>query len=111
GDPEPLEQRRVHVHVGPPVERGQPILGNVARQEDAWIAEARLLPPTGAAGENEAVVAFEQPPGLDQPCEILARLERSDAKDERPVEGGALAVETKASPDAGAGHDEPLRLD
>ena len=75
------------------------------------VVEARLLTPAGAADENEPVIACEQPPCLDEPLEVLARLERADAEDVRPAECGPVAVGDELGPDARIRDDETLRLD
>ena len=102
GDAEPLEQRRVNEHVGTPVERGQRVGGDVARQDDAGVVEPGLLAPAGAAREHEPVLASEQAPGLDEPVQVLARLERPDAEDVRPpVERGTIPSGANSSPTPG----------
>ena len=57
------------------------------------------------------MLAPEQPPGVDEPLEVLSWLERPDPEDVRPVERRLLAGGHELGADAGVRDDEPLRLD
>ena len=109
--PEALEARRVDGDGRPAVEPCELLVGDEPEPDDVRPAQLGLVAPAGAAGDREQEVAVEQPVGLDERGQVLARLERGDGEHVRPAEVGALPVGAERLLHAGIRDLDPLRRD
>ena len=99
--PEPLEARWVDDRRGTAIEARELGVADAAEPVDAGPVERRLVAPAGAADDREPKSrVVEQPEGLDQRPEVLARLERRDGEEvgaARPA-GGPSSVNSSPMP-------------